>query len=239
MAPPSAQHLQPDLAHVSLRHPDVYPPHMPDTLFFLEILRDLELRTCGSTTVVCEVGCGAAPLATLLAMHLGSSAATLAFDLHSSACSAAAETAQCNNIVLQVARMDLVAAMRPGLIDLLLCHPPYVPTSAVELETARASSGEAKASVEAAKVTWAGGPGGTRMLGALCDALPRVLSPDGFALVLWFERELSSDAFGLEALGLCSTLLGERHANGETFCILRIERASSASSPGARREAAG
>ena len=126
--------------------------------------------------------------------------------------------------------MDMLAAVRPGLVDLLLCHPPYVPTSsdALDAATASAAAGGVCASVEAAAWTWAGGPGGSRLLERLLDALPTILAPQGHALVLWYETVLSEETFRLAARGLRSRLISERRLGGEFFCILRIDRCDAA-----------
>ena len=199
---------------------------MPDTLLFQDVLSSLEFSEA-ATTVILEVGCGAAPLAALLAMHLGTSVAAIASDISTSAMTASADTARRNRITMHLARMDMVSALRPGLVDLLVCHPPYVPTSAHVLEEAlsQAAAGDTTGTIEAASWTWAGGPGGCGMLLRLLEALPMVLSAHGFALLLWYERDLSI-SFGeqLEALGLRSSLVCERHAGGEYFCVLRVDR---------------
>ena len=219
----------PSLTHTAC-YPDVYPPSMPDTVFFLDVLRSLkdDIRPC---SVVLEVACGAAPLAAQCCLlHPMGAMATVASDVSASACQCASETASRNGIQMSVFRADMVAAFRPGLVDLLLCHPPYVPTTsdALEAATATAAAGGVCASVEAAAWTWAGGPGGCRLLERLIDALPTVLARDGFALVLWYETSLSEETFGLVARGLRSHVVGERRVAGEFFCILRIDRSASA-----------
>ena len=114
--PPSA--ARPDLEHVARRHPDVYLPSMPDTQLLLDAVNALDLTP--APTVCLEVACGSAPLAAQLALRLGSSAATLATDVSVSAMAAATETAQCNGVSLQIVRMDVVEALRPGLVDVLI-----------------------------------------------------------------------------------------------------------------------
>ena len=213
-----------DLAHVPLRYPDVYPPTMPDTIFFQETLSAVE--ELSPTAVILEVACGAAPLAALLAKRQPR-AYVLASDVSASACSCAAETAARNGICSQqVCRLDLTLGLRPGLIDLLVCHPPYVPTSADVLNaaTCEAAAGKMCKNVEAAAWTWAGGPGGTGLLDRLLSALPTILAPKGSALVLWFEPSLAESFPRLEALGLRCSLVSERRLRSERFCVLRVER---------------
>ena len=98
----------------------------------------------------------------VLAQKLGSTAAIVAADISLSAVRVAAETGRRNGVSLHVARMDLIAALRPGLIDVVAFHSPYVPTTAEALAEghARAAAGESSATIESASWTWAGGPFG-------------------------------------------------------------------------------
>ena len=136
---------------------------------------------------------------------------------------ASAETAQRNRLTIHLVRMDVVSALRPGTVDLLVCHPPYVPTDDELLGAAKAKASTSADNLQNAAWTWAGGPGGTAVLDALLASLPAVLSPRGVAYVLFFEAE----AFGadrLAARGLDCTLVSSYSAPGETFVVMRIER---------------
>jgi methylase of polypeptide subunit release factors len=67
--------------------------------------------------------------------------------------------------------MDLLSAIRPGTIDVLVFNPPYVPTSAEE-----ALEGQGAADLCAA---WAGGPRGRVVLDRLLPRIGELLSPTG------------------------------------------------------------
>ena len=93
---------------------------------------------------------------------------------------AAKETSRRNDTPLHLARMDLVSALRPGTIDVLTCHPPYVPTSSEQLDAAHAKAAVTSSSTECmedAARTWAGGPNGRAVFDRMIDALPSALSP--------------------------------------------------------------
>ena len=206
-----------DLSHVSAST-DVY-PIMPDTRFFMDVLRSEDL---GRPALVVDVGCGAAPLAAVLAQKLGSTAASVAADISLSAVRVAAETGRRNGVSLHVARMDLMAALRPGLVDLLAFHSPYVPTTAVALAEghARAAAGESSATIEAASWTWAGGPFGLAVLQRLLEALPVQLAPGGVAYVLFHSPELPD----LKALGLSATVVASNETKAERHYVIRVQR---------------
>lgn len=216
-----------DLNHVPQKgsglYADVYPPSMPDTRLFMDLLATESLGRRATPTFCVEVGCGAAPLAAVLARRLGSSAACFAADISESAVRAAAQTSDRNPSLapLHVVQMDLLSALRPGTVDVLAFHPPYVPTSVAMLDEASASAGQGSApSIEAAHWTWAGGPGGRAVLDRLLNDLPRLLAPEGVAFVLFFDAHLE----GLDALGLTSEVVAKHETPAETFFVHRIAR---------------
>ena len=207
---------------------DVYPPSMPDTLLFLKVLeQEASYLQALKPSVCVEVGCGAGPLAACLSKLLGqSTTASLATDVSLSAMHAAKETSRRNDTPLHLARMDLVSALRPGTIDVLTCHPPYVPTSSEQLDAAHAKAAVTSSSTECmedAAWTWAGGPNGRAVFDRMIDALPSALSANGVAYVLFFE-EAAFDQARLEAMGLQCRRLAEYSENGEAFVIMKIER---------------
>ena len=118
--------------------------------------------------------------------------------------------------------MDLIAALRPGLVDLLAFHSPYVPTTAEALAEghARAAAGESSATIEAASWTWAGGPFGLAVLQRLLEALPVQLAPGGVAYVLFHSPELP----GLETLGLSATVVASNETKTERHYVIRVQR---------------
>jgi len=221
-APPDASPPALDFAHLRSM-PDVYPPGEPDSTFFMDVLRSLPGPAAEHGAIVVEVACGAAPLLAALARRR-SRGAYFGFDISASALCAAGETARRNAFAVQLARMDGLAALRPGSVDLLLFHPPWVPTSEAVLADGLAASGEARESVEAASWIWAGGPGGRVVLQRVLESLPRVLAKNGAAYIIFFDADLGVD---LQAIGLCSLVVAERSTASGPFCILRLCRAGS------------
>ena len=210
-------------AYKSATYHDVYPPSMPDTCLFVQVLRAEIPRLVARRPAIClEVGCGASPLGACFAAAFGASAAVMATDVSASAMHASAETARRNGLHFHLARMDVVAAMRAGTVDVLACHPPYVPTSDELLDDAKAGAAHAAETLESAAWTWAGGPGGTAVLDRLLAALPTVLSPTGVAYVLFFSEEAFAPA-RLAAAGLTCECIAS-HNGAETFVVMRIER---------------
>ena len=168
----------PSLAH--LRGSDwasVYEPS-DDTYLLLDALAaDLAVLRAALPGVVLELGSGSGCVITGLAQILArggvpaASAALVATDLNASANAATAATAAANSVPLEVVRADLLGAVRPGTVDVLLFNPPYVPTSEEE-----AAGGQAERDISAA---WAGGPDGRVVVDRLLPDLGRLLSARG------------------------------------------------------------
>jgi release factor glutamine methyltransferase len=214
--------MRSDFSHVD-GSVDVYPPSMPDTLLFLALLARESAFIADLCPAVCiEVGCGAAPLAACLAQLLGPSSTTLATDLSVSAVRAAAETSRRNGLTLHLACMDLVSALRPGMVDVMVFHPPYVPTTSALLDEAAEAAAAPATSMERAAFVWAGGPSGRAVLDRQLESLPTVLSERGVAYVLFFEEAAFE---GLERLGLHCSCVARHQDKSESFVIMRIERA--------------
>jgi len=225
--PPSASV---DVGHVGTQaeYKDVYPA-MPDTRFMMDALSTTEAASIRARrpTIVVDVGCGAGPLAVVLSRvlaseHGGNAMPIVATDISVAAASATQLTARRNAVPLLISRMDLLTAMRPGVVDLVCFHTPYVPTSDEQLNGAYADTASRCDNIEAASWTWAGGPRGRVVLDRLLDELPRLLSPTGVCYILFFEvAELVPD---LEARDLLVRVVAESHTKGEHFFLVRAER---------------
>jgi len=218
-----------DRAVAPVRFPDVYPPSMPDTRLFLDVLaRDAPALAKRRPTLCIEIACGAAPLAALLRRLLGPTAAILATDVSASAMRAASETVQRNSVPLHLMRADVLDGVRPGTIDLLVCHPPYVPTSRSVYMEAIAKASASADGIERAPWAWAGGPHGRAVVDKLLGSLDTVLSPLGVAYVLFYDEKMFMHAFkdaGLASMGWqCARATDPYKADGEVFIVMRIER---------------
>ena len=144
----------PDLSHLgSAEYERVYEPSDDTYLLVDSLAADAERLRSLSAGVCIEIGCGSGAVVTHLARLLpAGSTLVLAGDVNPDAIAATAATAQRNGVVVQPVQMDLLSALRPGMVDVLVFNPPYVPTSDDELQHALEH-----ADISAA---WAGGPRG-------------------------------------------------------------------------------
>ena len=163
----------PSLAHLSTKdYQNVYEPS-DDTFLLCDALSadvDELRRNCPALCV--EVGSGSGCVTAHLASLLPA-AAVLAIDVNSDATIASRATARANNVAHRVAalQMDLLAALRPASIDVLVFNPPYVPTSEEELAEALETRD--------ISASWAGGTRGRRVLDKLLPHVGTALSPCG------------------------------------------------------------
>ena len=211
----------PVLDHLSSSdYEHVYEPS-DDTFLLVDVLaaetEELQRR---QPAVCLEIGCGSGAVITHLASLLPN-AAMLACDVNRAALVATAVTAAANGCRVATVQTDLLAALRPGCIDVLIFNPPYVPTPDDELaEAVRA------ADISAA---WAGGERGRRVLDRLLPVLGPALAPGGLFYLLGVAendpREIAE--YLLTQHGFTSKLVGERRAQNERLFVLRFEKAPS------------
>lgn len=82
-------------------------------------------------------------------------------------------------------RADLVSALRPGQVDVLLFNPPYVPTPTLPQNESDVVSGDDFArDSHLLELAYAGGHDGMETTDRLLEALPEVLSERGCAYIL-------------------------------------------------------
>lgn len=217
----------PDLTHLgSTDFERVYEPS-DDTFLLVDALsaESAALRS-GSPRLCVEVGCGSGCVVTHLCKLLPAhSALVLAGDVNHDALLATSATARQNGVAVQAVRMDLLCAMRPGLVDVLVFNPPYVPTSEEELEHALKH-----ADISAA---WAGGPRGRLVLDRLLPELGRLLSPSGrFYLLGVRENAPEEIAMQLREQGFGARTVAERRAQNERLFVMCFSREAAASGNG-------
>lgn len=220
-APPTVPSVAlPDLSHLrSADYARVYEPS-DDTYLLCDALSADAAEIRRRRPAVCvEVGSGSG----CVIAHLGSllprgSAALLATDVNPHAAAATVATGAANGQPVAAARMDLLGALRPGSVDVLVFNPPYVPTSADELAEAEAGRDIAAA--------WAGGPRGRVVLDRLLPTLGEALSPRGvFYLLGVAENAPDEIARALrEAHGLVCTTVAARRAQNERLFVMRCAR---------------
>lgn len=243
---------------------DVY-PLQDDSRFFMKCLVDaLDDITSRKPAFAVEVGCGAAPSAVLLSRLLAPETAVLACDISTSAMIAASQNARHGKAALSLARMDLLAALRPGTVDLLVFLPPYVPTTAEVLSNATSAAIDDSDTVPPARSMvdapwlWAGGPSGMALVERfVAQDLTRVLAPSGqgVAYLLFSAAQESVEMIERASGGrLTATVVAQCNdpALGDKMriCVVRVERSCSsedevaaastshrkASQPGAARD---
>ena len=209
----------PDLSHLTSKdYERVYEPS-DDTFLLVDTLTadESELRR-HNPTVCLEVGSGSGCVIT----HVGSllpNAILLAGDVNRDANVATAATGVANKCRIDALQMDLLSAMRPGSVDVLVFNPPYVPTSEDELSVAIASVD--------ISASWAGGTRGRRVLDRLLPTLGRVLSPHGiFYLLGVAENDPEEISSLLRQQGLYSKVIAQRRAQNERLFVMRCTRES-------------
>lgn len=226
-----APHPLPDLSHLGPSDFEkVYEPS-DDTFLLVDVLAaDADFLRSLSAGLCVEVGCGSGCVVTHLATLLPPrSAWLLGGDVNRDALQATAATAARNAASVQPVQMDLLTALRPGLVDVLVFNPPYVPTSDEELQSALQT-----ADISAA---WAGGPRGRLVLDRLLPRLGALLAPRGVFYLLGVRENAPDEiAAALRAQGFSATVLAERRAQNERLFVMRFSRDGGA---GARRRQTG
>jgi release factor glutamine methyltransferase len=215
----------PDLSHLSSAdYERVYEPS-DDTFLLVDALSADVAELLGRRPALCvEIGSGSGCVIT----HLGRllpDAALLAGDVNRHANRATAATGAANGRRVVPVQMDLLSALRPGIVDVLVFNPPYVPTSTEELVEAVAT-----ADISAA---WAGGPRGRLVLDRLLPALGPALSPSGLFYLLGVAENEPSEIASLlrEQAGLESVVIAERRAQNERLFVMRCRRGGATEAP--------
>jgi release factor glutamine methyltransferase len=224
MPPPATSRLLPaavlpDLSHLgSADFLRVYEPS-DDTFLLVDALSaETDTLRRAQPGLCVEVGAGSG----CVISHLGSllpkgSTALLATDVNPAAAAATRATAAANSQPVDVALMDLLSALRPGLIDVLVFNPPYVPTSSEELSEATESR-----DISAA---WAGGLRGREVLDCLLPRLGLALSPCGvFYLLGVAENDRDEIAAILRPQGFHGRVVAERRAQNERLWVMLFSR---------------
>ncbi|KAK5715678.1 S-adenosylmethionine-dependent methyltransferase [Elasticomyces elasticus] len=210
----------------------------------------LEHRFPASTPapLVLEVGTGSGVVLAFITAHADtifgrSDIATIGTDVNPFACEATAETVRlavaeqvkagedagkfCDCIV-----GDLSTALRPGVVDVLIFNPPYVPTEALPEMPGNEVTGSQDVFERDSRLlalSYAGGINGMETTDRLLDQLPEVLSHRGVAYVLLCKQNFPDAVIeriqqwsgGWNAVNIGSS---GKKAGWEQLCILRIWR---------------
>ncbi|KAG8229844.1 hypothetical protein J437_LFUL009119 [Ladona fulva] len=153
----------------------VYEP-AEDTFLMMDALeQDFGLiKTCRPSLIV-EVCAGTGIIGTALSKALCLSPGFfIATDINDLACKASHDTFLCNGVnTCEVICADLLTFLASGVVDVLICNPPYVPTTEEELNS----------SVKLTR-SWAGGENGRKVMDRLFKDVPRLLSQEGIFYLL-------------------------------------------------------
>lgn len=146
----------------------------------------------------------------------------LGVDVNPEACRGARETLGLNGgwncVAAGVVRGNLLSAVRPRAVDVLLFNPPYVPTDSVP---------EGYTPDTALELAWAGGKDGMEVTSRVLDSLDEVLSERGVAYVVVCKgNKVEEIVDRMRAQGWGCIVAGHsgRKAGWEVLSILRIWR---------------
>ena len=164
-----------------------------------------------TTPLVLEVGTGSGVVLafiTQFAKHIFGDAnvMTMGLDLNEYACKATLQTVdkackseQHHGFPLCVMQSNLAAACRPGVVDVLVFNPPYVPTSSMPLQSelsdmqvrgldkGQGGHFDFDESSQLLELSYAGGKDGMEVTVRLLEQIPCLLSPRGIAYILLCE----------------------------------------------------
>jgi release factor glutamine methyltransferase len=207
----------PSTSHVCFDN--VYEP-AEDSFLFLDTLSSPQevqflkhrFENAGPAPVILEVGTGSGVVIAFITSQslkiLGrADVLALATDVNGEACLSASQTVneamkseglRCGQS-LQMFQMDLASAIGPGVVDILLFNPPYVPSEeAPEHLQSTMVSANFKTNFERSSnllaLSYAGGVDGMETTNRLLDDLPRLLNPaTGVAYILLCAQNKPDD----------------------------------------------
>lgn len=221
----------------------VYEPAEDSFLLLDAIEAELPALRLLRPLVVAEIGPGSGVIVSAVARALGGGGGgvqCLAVDVNRHACRCTRETARrhgCGDAV-HVVRGDLLTAVRPNSVDVVLFNPPYVVTPDDECADGGGGggSGGGRALMPSAGPVngliahaWAGGRDGRLVIDRFVRQLDGWLTPVGRAyLVLIKENDPTGVARELEERGFAGAVIAERRIRGEHLFVMRIVRAARA-----------
>lgn len=200
----------------------VYEPAEDSFLLIDALESDLSSLLAQPPALVVEIGPGSGVVITAVAMALGSNAQCLAVDLNSFASDCTRRTASKNHASVEVITGDLLDALRPCSIDVLIFNPPYVLTPDEELQDANNPNGVNNDSITK---SWAGGSDGRLIIDRFLNQLDNWLTSDGRAYLLVLKENQPGNIVNhLTGIGFKTTQIAERKIRGEHLFVLKIER---------------
>lgn len=190
----------PDTSHVSFNN--IYEP-AEDSFLLLDTLSSpsetawLISRFAHHTPFAVEVGTGSGVVIAFFTAHaehiFGKPILSLGIDVNLNACRATKQTAETaindhesQSEYLGSLNVDLCTSLRPGIVDVLVFNPPYVPSEQLPSlpSTDRNYRDEFEADSHLLSLSYDGGVDGMETTNRLLAQIPLVLSTNGVAYVL-------------------------------------------------------
>jgi len=153
--------------------PDVLIPR-PETEHVVEVALRIALQSGAGARRILDAGTGSGALAVTLQLETG--AAAWATDISPAAAAVAAENARRLGAPVQFVVCDLMDAIAPASMDLIVSNPPYVPDSQREGLQREVRDWEPHVALFA-------GATGFELYGRLVADAPRVLRPGGWLIM--------------------------------------------------------
>jgi release factor glutamine methyltransferase len=153
--------------------PDVLIPR-PETEHVVEVALQTALKVAPGVRRILDVGAGSGALAVTLQLETG--AAAWATDISPPAAAVAAENARRLGASVHFVICDLMDAIAPASMDLIVSNPPYVPNTEREGLQREVRDWEPHVALFA-------GATGFELYGRLVADAPRVLRPGGWLLM--------------------------------------------------------
>lgn len=226
----------PSYSHLSSEdYNHVYEPS-EDSFLLLDAL-ELELPfLLKKKPLLClEIGPGSGIIISALAKYLNyQSQGFYAVDINKFACDATRRTSMANNVSVDVINMDLLTALKPNSIDLLVFNPPYVVTPN-DGDSTHIPEQKKIYDKDAEKVfksdeddkmlikSWAGGADGCEIINRVVFNLDKILAPDGvFYLLIIKDNNPEKIKKNLRSLGYHAEQIIDRKIRGEHLIALKI-----------------
>lgn len=207
---------------------EVYPPS-DDTFLLLEALAgDPALRSIRKKPAIClELGPGSGAVSAGLAELMQNEASNgaqivpflMAIDKNPAAARCTSAVFHARQVTLaDVIQGSLTDCLREtGLVDIVICNPPYVPTDEDEMQGCGIS------------VSWAGGKRGREVIDVLMPKVARILVDEGlFYLVCIAENDPEEVLKQGRCLGFLAEKIKQEQRGMEELFILRFQKTKAA-----------
>ncbi|KAJ8104169.1 S-adenosyl-L-methionine-dependent methyltransferase [Lipomyces tetrasporus] len=206
----------------------VYEP-AEDSFLFLDLLQEelpfLQTRfvTANSPApLVVELGLGSGIVTTFFHKNILPDALFIGTDINPYACHISKETSKENGNTryFDVLRTNLWDGLRPGLVDILLFNPPYVP------DVVLPSIENAVKTDDWLDFALLGGPDGMQVTSVVLDRLAEILNPvRGVAYILFCRRNRPFEvAKSMRNRGWVVDMVDERKAGWEVLSVWKFTK---------------